>query len=63
MWRCEEEIILKIAPSNVVDVLVKYFPSLNKDVSNENEGEEEIKIEIEELKENEDNEEQETITT
>lgn len=33
MWRCEEEVILKISPSNVVDVLVKYFPSLTKDVN------------------------------
>ncbi|CDW74743.1 ankyrin repeat and fyve domain-containing protein 1 [Stylonychia lemnae] len=32
MWRCEEEIILKISPSNVVDVLVKYYPALTRDV-------------------------------
>ena len=33
MWRCEEEIILKISSSNVVDVLVKYYPTLNRDVT------------------------------
>ena len=32
MWRCEEEIILKINPANVVNVLVKYFPALNRDL-------------------------------
>ncbi len=35
MWRCEEEIILKISPSNVVDVLVRYSPSLNRDIEQE----------------------------
>ena len=37
MWRCEEEIILKISPSNVVDVLVRYFPKLNRDMDQEEE--------------------------
>ena len=32
MWRCEEEINMKINPSNVVEVLTKYFPTLNKDM-------------------------------
>jgi hypothetical protein len=35
MWRCEEEIILKISPLNVVDVLVKYFPALTNDMNEE----------------------------
>lgn len=43
MWRCEEEIILKINPENVVNVLVKYFPKLNQDMKDEDneEGEDE----------------------
>lgn len=40
MWRCEEEIILKITPQNVVDVLVKYFPRLKKDLEDREEEEE-----------------------
>lgn len=32
MWRCEEEINLKISPVNVVDVLVKYSPLLKRDI-------------------------------
>jgi hypothetical protein len=47
MWRCEEEIKLKINPSNVVDVLVTYYSRLSKDLSND-----EI-LEIEEKKEEE----------
>eukprot|EP00347_Sterkiella_histriomuscorum_P014120 403362092 len=35
MWRCEEDIILKISPQNVVDVLVKYYPRLSKDVNDD----------------------------
>jgi len=25
VWRCEEEVLAKVSPRNVVDVLVKYF--------------------------------------
>jgi hypothetical protein len=25
VWRCEEEVLAKLSPRNVVDVLVKYF--------------------------------------
>jgi hypothetical protein len=31
MWRCEEEINMKVSPKNVVDVLVKYYQKLNYD--------------------------------
>jgi hypothetical protein len=37
MWRCEEEIILKINATNVVDVLVKYYPTLQRDILEEEE--------------------------
>ena len=43
MWRCEEEIILKVSPTNVVDVLTRYFPKLNKDMAADDEEE---KIEL-----------------
>lgn len=39
MWRCEEEINLKLSPANVVEVLVRYYSRL----SNDKEDEEEIK--------------------
>jgi len=60
MWRCEEEIILKLAPSNVVDVLVRYYPALNKDASLEA-NEEEAKEE--ELKEREEEQVDDQTTT
>lgn len=25
MWRCEEEINMKVSPANVVDILAKYY--------------------------------------
>lgn len=40
MWRCEEEIILKISPRNVVNVLVRFYPKLNKDMADDQEEEE-----------------------
>ena len=40
MWRCEEEILLKISPHNVVEVLVKFFPALNKDVQDDQDSQE-----------------------
>ena len=42
MWRCEEEIILKMNPDNVVAVLVKYFPALNKAMKDDEEEEKHV---------------------